>query len=147
LEVNIANVIEVRNLRKTYGDVIAVDSISFGVAEGEIFGMVGPNGAGKTTTIECIEGLHRPDDGSVRLLGLDPQAEREAIAQRIGVQLQESTLPSRLRAGEALTLFGSFYRRQADAEGLLELLGLAEKRTSTASPACCAAFGRRRYGR
>jgi ABC-2 type transport system ATP-binding protein len=132
-EVPMGHVIEVHNLRKTYGDVVAVDGISFEVAAGEIFGMVGPNGAGKTTTIECIEGLRRPDDGSVRLLGLDPLAEREAIAQRIGVQLQECTLPSRLRAGEALALFGSFYRRQADAEELLELLGLAEKRTSAFS--------------
>ena len=128
-----APVIEVRNLRKVYGSVVAVDGVSFEVAEGEIFGMVGPNGAGKTTTIECIEGLRRPDDGSVRLLGLDPLAEREAIAQRIGVQLQESTLPPRLRAGEALTLFGSFYQRQADAEELLELLGLAEKRATAFS--------------
>jgi ABC-2 type transport system ATP-binding protein len=107
-----------------------VDGISFEVAAGEIFGMVGPNGAGKTTTIECIEGLRRPDDGSVRLLGLDPLAQRQAVAQRIGVQLQESTLPPRLRAGEALALFGSFYQRQADAEELLELLGLAEKRSA-----------------
>jgi ABC-2 type transport system ATP-binding protein len=125
-----AAVIEVRNLRKAYGSVVAVDGVSFEVAPGEIFGMVGPNGAGKTTSIECIEGLRRPDDGSVRLLGLDPLAQREAIAQRIGVQLQESSLPPRLRTGEALALFGSFYQRQADAEELLELLGLAEKRSA-----------------
>jgi ABC-2 type transport system ATP-binding protein len=123
-------VIEVHNLRKVYETVIAVDGVSFEVAPGEIFGMVGPNGAGKTTTIECIEGLRRPDDGSVRLLGLDPLAQRQAVVQRIGVQLQESTLPPRLRAGEALALFGSFYQRQADAEELLELLGLAEKRSA-----------------
>ena len=125
-----APVIEVRNLRKVYGTVIAVDGVSFEVAPGEIFGMVGPNGAGKTTTIECIEGLRRPDDGSVRLLGLDPLAQRQAVAQRIGVQLQECTLPPRLRAGEALALFGSFYQRQADVEELLEMLGLAEKRSA-----------------
>jgi ABC-2 type transport system ATP-binding protein len=123
-------VIEAHNLRKVYETVIAVDGVSFQVAPGEIFGMVGPNGAGKTTTIECIEGLRRPDDGSVRLLGLDPLAQRQAVAQRIGVQLQECTLPPRLRAGEALALFGSFYQRQADVEELLELLGLAEKRSA-----------------
>ncbi|HSN73646.1 MAG TPA: ABC transporter ATP-binding protein, partial [Anaerolineae bacterium] len=123
-------VIEVCNLRKVYGTVIAVDGVSFEVGAGEIFGIVGPNGAGKTTTIECIEGLRRPDDGSVRLLGMDPLAQRQAVAQRIGVQLQESTLPPRLRAGEALALFGSFYQRQADADELLELLGLAEKRSA-----------------
>jgi ABC-2 type transport system ATP-binding protein len=123
-------VIEVRDLRKVYGSVVAVDGVSFQVAEGEIFGMVGPNGAGKTTTIECVEGLRRPDDGGVRLLGMDPLAQRETIAQRIGVQLQESTLPPRLRAGEALALFGSFYQRQADAGELLDLLGLEEKRST-----------------
>ena len=105
------SVIEVHDLRKAYGSVVAVDGISFEVPAGEIFGMVGPNGAGKTTTIECIEGLRQPDGGSVRLLGLDPRGQREAIAQRIGVQLQESALPPRLRAGEALALFGSFYER------------------------------------
>lgn len=126
-------VIEVNNLRKVYGDVVAVDGVSFEVAAGEIFGMVGPNGAGKTTTIECIEGLRRADEGCVKLLGLDPLAQREAVAQRIGIQLQECTLPPRLRAGEALALFGSFYQRQADAGELLHLLGLAEKRSAAFS--------------
>lgn len=123
-------VIEVGNLRKTYGSVIAVDDVSFEVNEGEIFGMVGPNGAGKTTTIECIEGLRRPDDGSVKLLGMDPSEKRRAIANHIGVQLQESALPPRLRVVEALELFASFYERRADAEELLDILGLTEKRSS-----------------
>ena len=96
--------------------------------QGEIFGMVGPNGAGKTTTIECIEGLRRPDGGTVRLLGMDPARDRRQVAERIGIQLQESALPPRLRVGEALGLFGSFYERQADAAGLLDRMGLAEKR-------------------
>jgi ABC-2 type transport system ATP-binding protein len=126
-------VVEVQNLRKTYGSVVAVDGISFAVNEGEIFGMVGPNGAGKTTTIECIEGLRRPDNGSARLLGMDPHAQRQAIAQRVGIQLQESALPPRLRTAEALALFGSFYERRADAGELLDLLGLAEKRSSAFS--------------
>jgi len=123
-------VIEVGNLRKTYGSVIAVDDVSFEVNEGEIFGMVGPNGAGKTTTIECIEGLRRPDDGSVKLLGMDPSEKRRAIANHIGVQLQESALPPRLRVVEALELFASFYEHRADAEELLDILGLTEKRSS-----------------
>lgn len=123
-------VIEVGNLRKTYGSVIAVDAVSFEVNEGEIFGMVGPNGAGKTTTIECIEGLRRPDEGSVKLLGMDPSEKRRAIANHIGVQLQESALPPRLRVAEALELFASFYERRADAEELLNILGLTEKRSS-----------------
>ena len=83
------SIIEVTQLRKCYGSLAAVDSISFDVKEGEIFGMVGPNGAGKTTTIECVEGLRRPDGGSVRLLGKDPIAGRREIAGRMGIQLQE----------------------------------------------------------
>jgi ABC-2 type transport system ATP-binding protein len=125
-----SSVIEVRNLRKTYGTLVAVDDLSFEVEKGEIFGMVGPNGAGKTTTIECIEGLRQPDGGNVELLGMDPSEERHTVADRIGVQLQESALPPRLRVGEALNLFASFYERRADAGELLERLGLADKRTS-----------------
>lgn len=124
------SVIEVRSLRKIYGTLVAVDDVSFEVNEGEIFGMVGPNGAGKTTTIECIEGLRRPDDGSVKLLGMDPSEKRRAIANHIGVQLQESALPPRLRVVEALELFASFYERRADAGELLDILGLTEKRSS-----------------
>jgi ABC-2 type transport system ATP-binding protein len=122
--------IEVVGLRKTYGDLVAVNDISFEVNEGEIFGMVGPNGAGKTTTIECIEGLRQPDAGKVHLLGEDPFKERTAIAERIGIQLQESAIPARLRVGEAMSLFSSFYSRRADADELLELLGLTEKRST-----------------
>jgi ABC-2 type transport system ATP-binding protein len=120
-------VIEVEDLRKTYKDVVAVDGVSFDVRQGEIFGMVGPNGAGKTTTIECIEGLRHPDGGSVRLLGLDPAREQRQVAQRIGIQLQDSALPARMRAGEALRLFGSFHERQVDPVGLLDRMGLADK--------------------
>jgi ABC-2 type transport system ATP-binding protein len=125
-----SSIIEVRNLRKTYDTLVAVDDLSFEVDEGEIFGMVGPNGAGKTTTIECIEGLRQPDAGSVQLLGMDPSEERRAIANQIGVQLQESALPTRLRVGEALDLFASFYERRADPEELLGILGLTEKHSS-----------------
>lgn len=128
--VTMPSVISVRDLRKTYGRLAAVDDLSFEVEQGEIFGMVGPNGAGKTTTIECIEGLRQPDGGSVQVLGMDPLKERLTIADRIGVQLQESALPPRLRVNEALDLFASFYQRRADAEELLDRLGLADKRTS-----------------
>ena len=123
-------VIEVSNLRKRYGSIVAVDDVSFVVNEGEIFGMVGPNGAGKTTTIECIEGLRRPDGGSIKLLRADPYEKRQAIAEHIGIQLQESALPPRLRVAEALDLFGSFYERRAKSEELLDLLGLTEKQSS-----------------
>jgi ABC-2 type transport system ATP-binding protein len=121
-------VIEVRGLHKRYGDKVAVDDVSFDVERGEIFGILGPNGAGKTTTVECLEGLRRPDRGSLSVLGLDPRRETAELRQRLGVQLQESQLPDRLRAGEALELYASFYRRPADAGKLLETLGIADKR-------------------
>lgn len=125
-----SSVIIVENLRKTYGNTVAVDDVSFEVDEGEIFGMVGPNGAGKTTTIECIEGLRQPDAGSVQLLGMDPAANRRVIANDIGIQLQASALPPRLRVAEALDLFASFYTTPADTGELLDILGLTEKRSS-----------------
>ena len=123
------DVIHVNQLRKQYGDVLAIADISFDVHEGEIFGMVGPNGAGKTTTIECIEGLRRPDKGNIRVLGEDP-ANRERLADRIGVQLQESALPPHLHVDEALHLFASFYERSTNVDELIERLGLAEKRSA-----------------
>ena len=122
--------IVVEGLRKVYGEVVAVDGISFEVRRGEIFGMVGPNGAGKTTTIECIEGLRRPDEGTVTTLGLDPQRDGYELRERIGVQLQESALPNRIKVWEAVEMFASFYRRSVEWEPLLERLGLAEKRNT-----------------
>jgi ABC-2 type transport system ATP-binding protein len=89
--------------------------------------MVGPNGAGKTTTIECLEGLRRPDEGRLSVLGLDPQRHGYELRERIGVQLQESSLPDRLKVREVMVLFAAFYRRSADPTALLEQLGLAEK--------------------
>ncbi|HSK24518.1 MAG TPA: ABC transporter ATP-binding protein [Egicoccus sp.] len=120
-------VIEVAGLRKRYGDTVAVDDVSLTVDEGEIFGILGPNGAGKTTTVECIIGLRRPDAGSVRVLGLDPQHDRSRLREQVGVQLQESRLPDALRVGEALELYASFYREPADPDQLLRDLGLVDK--------------------
>ena len=120
-------VIEVRDLLKQYPDVTAVDGVSFEIREGEIFGMVGPNGAGKTTTIECIEGLRSPDAGNVQVLGLDPQRDGYQLREHIGVQLQESALPYRIKVWEAMDMFASFYSRSVDWRPLLEQLGLAEK--------------------
>lgn len=116
------------DLHKTYGSTVAVDDISFEVEEREIFGLVGPNGAGKTTTVECAVGLRQPDRGTVRVLGLDPQAQPYPLRQRIGVQLQEAALPPRLKVGEALDLFASFYDTPANPDRLLEQWGLADKR-------------------
>ncbi len=123
-------VIEVKNLRKTYGSVVAIEEISFEVYEGEIFGMVGPNGAGKTTTVECVEGLRKPDKGELRILGLDPQEEGYSLRQRIGVQLQETALQDHLKVWEALDLFASFYSHPVDWQILLEKMNLAEKRNA-----------------
>lgn len=120
-------VIEARDLVKRYADVTAVDHVSFEVYHGEIFGMVGPNGAGKTTTIECIEGLRLPDGGTVRVLGLDPWRDGYQLRERIGIQLQESALPERIKVWEALDLFASFYARHVDWRPLLDQLGLTEK--------------------
>ena len=122
-----AAVIEVQNLHKTYADTVAVDDISFTVQAGEIFGILGPNGAGKTTTVECIEGLRRPDGGQINVLGLDPQRDRAELTQRLGVQLQDSQLPDKLRVAEALDLYSSFYRTPADWRSLMRLLGLDSK--------------------
>ena len=97
------------------------------VAEGEIFGILGPNGAGKTTAIECAVGLRRPDAGTIRLLGLDPHADRDTIHEIVGVQLQATAFPAKLRVGEILEEYRSFYRRPADVGELVEALGLAGK--------------------
>jgi ABC-2 type transport system ATP-binding protein len=121
-------VIEVTNLHKRYGGTVAVDDVSLEVEKGEIFGILGPNGAGKTTTVECVEGLRRPDRGTISVLGLDPRRDRAELTQRLGVQLQRSELPDKMKVGEALELYSSFYRRPADWRRLLDALGLAEKR-------------------
>lgn len=123
-------IVKVEKLRKVYGATVAVDEVSFEVEEGEILGMVGPNGAGKTTTIECLEGLRKPDAGTVRVLGLDPQRAGRHLRERVGIQLQASALPDRTRVWEALDLYSSFYPRAADWEELLARLGLAEKRNT-----------------
>ena len=123
-----AAVIEVDGLHKRYGDVVAVDDVSFAVEPGEVFGIVGRNGAGKTTTVECISGLREPDRGTVRVLGLDPVGDRDEVRQRLGVQLQSSELPDRLRVIEALELFASFARHPADVPALLADVGLTDKR-------------------
>ena len=120
-------IIEVENLRKVYGCVVAVADVSLTVEAGEIFGIVGPNGAGKTTAVECVTGLRVPDAGRIRVLGLDPQTGRRELHERVGVQLQEGALPAKLKVGEALALYGSFYRNPADPRRLAGVLGLAAK--------------------
>ena len=122
--------LEITNLRKRYGQKIAVDDLSLRVNEGEIFGILGPNGAGKTTTVECAEGLRRPDGGTVRVFGIDPYRDRAEARQLVGVQLQESQVPDKITVAEAISLYASFYPRHADTETLLHRLGLTEKRNT-----------------
>jgi len=121
-------VVRVDRLRKLYGPAAGVADVSFCVYPGEIFGIIGPNGAGKTTTVECISGMRVPDSGLIDVLGLNPQGDRAAIRECVGVQLQESTLPLLIKVGEALNLFASFYRQPADAAELMDALGLTEHR-------------------
>ena len=123
-------IIQVNHIRKAYGPTVAVQDISLNVNKGEIFGIVGPNGAGKTTTVESIIGLREPDSGTISVLGLDPQKDRIALAQRIGIQLQEAELPQRLKVWEVLDLFSSFYEHTVPWEPLLEQWGLGDKRNA-----------------
>jgi len=119
--------ITVSHLKKTYGNVKAVEDVSFVVNEGEIFGFLGPNGAGKTTTVECITGLRHPDGGTISVLGLDPQVDGEALHPIVGVQLQFSTFPDKLKVLEILDMYQSFYPNPANPEELAQVLGLSEK--------------------
>ncbi len=123
-------VVQVDKLRKVYGATVAVDEVSFEVQEGEIFGVVGPNGAGKTTTIECLEGLRKPDSGTVRVLGVDPQVDGQFLREHAGMQLQQSNLPERMRVWEALDLYSSFYPHATDWRVLLTRLGIDEKKNT-----------------
>jgi ABC-2 type transport system ATP-binding protein len=121
-------VIEVKNFRKTYGNFVAVDGISFEVHRGEIFGLLGPNGAGKTSTLETLEGLRQPDGGALNILGIDPSREMRKLVKLIGVQLQASGLPASMTPVEAMNFFCS-YHGVAPRYDLLERLGLQEKKT------------------
>ena len=121
--------VKVSGLHKTYGAKVAVDTVSFDVGAGEIFGILGPNGAGKTTTVESISGLRPGDGGSVRVHGVNPWADRAATTRMLGVQLQESALQPKITVGEALTLWSAFYDDPAPWEDLADRLGLLAHRT------------------
>ena len=119
--------LQVEELVKRYGDVVAVDQLSFSVEQGEIFGLLGPNGAGKTTTLEIVEGLQRPDSGRVTVLGLDGATRSRDIKARTGVQLQASSYYEYLSLQEILSLLGGFYPRRLQPMELLGLVGLTDK--------------------
>jgi len=123
-------VIQVRDLRKAYGDLQAVAGVSFEVAEGEVFGMLGPNGAGKTTTVEILEGLRIRDSGDVSVLGMDPATSGRDFKRLVGVQLQQVALYPRLRVLEVISLFGSFYEQRANTDDLIALMGLEDRRNA-----------------
>ena len=120
-------VIAVADLFKCYGDVKAVDGVSFQVGRGEVFGMLGPNGAGKTTTIEILEGLREPDSGTATVFGMDISKHAPSIKQRIGVQLQSVSLYPRLTVTELLDLFGSFYNHHLPTKQLIDAVDLGER--------------------
>jgi ABC-2 type transport system ATP-binding protein len=129
--VNAAAAVTVQHLVKKYGRLAAVNDVSLSIHAGEIFGIIGPNGAGKTTTVECISGLRAPDSGSVSVYGLSPQKDRNKIREFVGVQLQESALPPRIKVREAVRLFASFYSNPLDPDELLESLGIERLVNST----------------
>jgi len=124
------NVIQVSGIRKTYGQVVAVDDVSFIVQQGEIFGLIGPNGAGKTTTMECVEGLRAPDRGSISVLSLNPVRDARTLQNRVGVQLQQAQLQKRIKVWEAVDLWAALYEHAVNGDALLDRLGLTEKRNA-----------------
>jgi ABC-2 type transport system ATP-binding protein len=122
--------VEVKDLVKRYGDLTAVNKVSFAIEEGEIFGVLGPNGAGKTTAIEMIEGLRRPDVGSIKVCNIDVTKDPEKVKEVIGVQLQSTSIYKRIKVGEAIDLFGGYYKKSLPTTDILHEVSLEEKRES-----------------
>ena len=125
-----SSAISVQGLKKSYGDVQAVKGIDFEIRTGEVFGLLGPNGAGKTTTVEILEGLRSRSGGEVAVLGFDPDKQRQKLKDRIGVCLQATNLPEKIRVHEAMDVFASFYSHNVDLTKLLKRLQLEEKKNA-----------------
>ncbi len=126
-------VVMVKNLTKKYGHLIAVNDVCFSIEKGEVFGLLGPNGAGKTTTVEMIEGLRKPDSGSIEVCGIDALKEPGRIKEIIGVQLQSTTLYDKIRVKEAVELFGSYYQKSIPSSEILNEVSLTDKKDSFVS--------------
>jgi ABC-2 type transport system ATP-binding protein len=122
--------VEVKDLTKRYGNLVAVGNVSFTIQEGEIFGLLGPNGAGKTTTIEMIEGLRKPDTGSIRVCNIDVTKKDDEVKENIGVQLQSTSVYDKIRVVEAIELFSGYYHKALPTTEILQLMSLHEKRNS-----------------
>lgn len=125
--------IEVKNLRKAYGEVQAVNGLNISVKSGEVFGLLGANGAGKSTTIECILGTRKFDSGEVSILGMSPENNRKELFQKVGVQFQESNYQDRITVAELCEVTCSMYKKPATYEELLRRFGLLEKRKNQVS--------------
>src|ERR1700710_1730633 len=123
-----SNAISVSGLHKSYGDFEAVRGIDFEVNTGEVFGLLGPNGAGKTTTVEILEGIRQRSGGDVRVLDFDPDKQKQLLKDRIGVCLQATNLPDKIKVVEALQLFGALYSRMLNPDDVLKRLQLSDKR-------------------
>ncbi|WP_462406078.1 ATP-binding cassette domain-containing protein [Gracilibacillus sp. Marseille-QA3620] len=124
------SVIIVEKLSKSYGSCVAVDTISFAVERGTVFGLLGANGAGKSSMIECITGTKKPDDGSVSILGMDPVRSRKQLFERVGVQFQETGYQEQIKVNELCEEISSLYQEPADYHDLLSKFGIADKGSS-----------------
>ncbi len=122
--------VDVQHISKNYGDLTAVEDLSFRVKRGEVFGLLGPNGAGKTTTLEMIEGLRKPDRGEIYIDGHSVAKQPRKVKEVIGVQLQSTSLYNKIKVGEALKLFGGYYKKCRPVDELLELVSLSDKRNA-----------------
>lgn len=123
-------VISVRALKKQYASVSALKGIDLEIGRAEVFGLLGPNGAGKTSTVEILEGIRTRSSGEVRVLGMDPELQSRDLRERIGVCLQDTNLPDKIKVKEAIWLFESFYRKRASSSAWMQRLGLSAKQNA-----------------
>lgn len=126
-------IVHAKHLYLSYKEVKAVQDVSFTIQSGEVLAVIGSNGSGKTSTIECVEGLRKPDSGSIQVFGKDPLLHRGEIYRKIGIQLQETEYPAKIRVEELCQLYAGFYERPADWKALLSQMNLEEKKKRAVS--------------